>query len=272
MISHSYWQRRFNGDPSAIGRTIVFPEGQMATIVGVMPLGFHLWTRQVDIFQGISSLATIKGREVRWLYAVGRLKSDASVELAQHRLSVIARDLAEKFPSVNAGWSVNVESYRDALGAGTNQRPMLYALSGAVSFTLLIACLNVANLLLTRALSRRREFAIRAALGAARGRLIRQMLADGAVLAFPAALFGVLLGAWALALFSLLVPLEFRALAEFSISAPVLAFTVAVSVVACLAVTLVPAIQSSRPDLLSGLRNSGTRNVSRPVAGLEPCS
>jgi MacB-like periplasmic core domain/FtsX-like permease family len=195
ILSHRLWQNRFGGDPGVIGK-IANLSGRPRTIVGVMPAGFYFLDNEVDAWAPIAQNTARLTRENsgRFLRAVARLKVGFTIQQAQAELSAIASQLAQQYPAYNKGWDVNVMPIHEQMV--TDIRPILLVLSAAVAFVLLIACANVANLLLARAAARQKELALRAALGAGRLRLVRQMLTESALLAIIGAALGLLLAFW----------------------------------------------------------------------------
>ncbi|MGH7445345.1 MAG: ABC transporter permease, partial [Longimicrobiales bacterium] len=195
VLSHGVWARRFGGDPQIIDQTISL-NGSPHTIVGVMPPAFDL-PHDVDLWiplapvGGLESLMQARG--ALWLQVFGRLRDGVTVERAQMDMSALAGSLAEQYPQ-QAGYGVNLEPLREHLVGDV--RPGLLMLLGAVAFVLLIACANVANLLLARGATRQREISIRLALGAERGRVVRQLLTESIVLSLVGGAAGVLLALW----------------------------------------------------------------------------
>jgi predicted permease len=256
VLSGGLWERRFGADPHIVGRTIRL-DGKSFAVIGVMPRGFdypdnsEIWLPQRFTAQ---DLATQRG--AHYIDVVGRLKPGVTVAAAGRDLAAIADRLTIQYPRSNAQQGAAVTSLRDAL-VGDVRRPLLVVL-GAVALVLLIACTNVAGLLLVRGLARGREVAIRAALGAGRGRLVRGLLIDSAVLALLGGGLGVLLAAWGTALISRYAGSGIPFLPEVHLDGTVLAFTAAIAVVAALLSGLLPAWQTSSLTGLAGrLKSEG---------------
>ena len=255
VISDAFWRSRFGGDREAVGRSVTLG-GEPFTIVGVMPPGFTLPTASGDLIAPLGLDAqTTQLRAVRFLTLVGRLKPGVSLPRANAELATIAGRIAAAHPETNVGVGVTVLPVTQAVVGDV--RPVLLVLFGAVAFVLLIACANVANLMLARAAGRGREMAVRAALGAARRRLVRQLLTESILLAACGALGGLALAAWGIEWLRHLGAVDVPRIAEASLRWPVLLFSAGVTLVTGVAVGLVPAVHAMQPQLTGALSESG---------------
>ena len=255
VLSSALWQSRFGASQDIIGRTITL-NGLPHTVVGVMPATFDFPNDKIEIWRPMAmSSQAAQNREGKWLKVAGRLKPGVSLEQAAAAMNTIAGRLAESYPKTNEGWGVNLIPLREELVG--NVRRFLLTLFGAVLFVLLIACVNVANLLLARAAVRQKENAIRAALGAGRLRLLRQFLVENLLLAGLGGALGLALAFWSLDALIALSPGDVPGLAKATIDGRVLGFTLALSLLTTLLFSLVPAWQASKPDLNETLKEGG---------------
>jgi putative ABC transport system permease protein len=257
-ISYSYWQSHFGADPGVLGQTLRMA-GRTFPIVGVLPPRFHfpgktdIWMPANTVFPENTSRSAGNYR------VVARLKPEVTLEQAQSQMSAIGMRLEQLYPATNRNRGVAVTGMRDEIVGDV--RTTLYLLLGAVSLVLLIACANMANLLLAKATSRTREMAIRAAMGASRGRIVRQLITESMVLAVASGIAGLLLAIWGSSALVAIAPQDVPRLAETRIDGWVLAFTFGVSVLASLLFGLAPAIQASRVDLNDSLKQGTARSV-----------
>src|SRR5687768_15425761 len=257
ILGHPLWQRRFGGDPAVIGR-IVQLNGRPHTVVGVMsedfifPPGAELWKPLA--LDGAAGL----DRDGRWVGAIARLRPTATLEAARAEARTIARRLELQYPDMNAKWGMRVEPAQ--VFYGRHSRPYLVIMLASVAFVLLIGCANVANLLLARATTRGRELAVRVALGATRGNLMRQMLAESLVVAVIGGALGTLLALWGVRLMRGALPAELVRFnpgwTRIAVNTEALVFTIAVSLATALVVGLIPALVASRADPQTALKES----------------
>lgn len=259
MISYSFWQNHFAADRRVVGRTIrVF--GIPYPIIGVLPPGFGFPNDSAVWLPARVSADDMKLRVAQNWRAVGRLKPGIPVKQAQVEMGVIAARLSRLYPESNANRAVSVVRMRDQMVG--NVRLTLYLLLCAVGIVLLIACANTATLLLGRATTRAREIALRAALGASRRRILRQLLTESLLLALFAGALGLLIAAAASKGLVALSPADLRQLAEIKIDRTVLAFTAGLSVITTILIGFVPSLCASRIDLNEVLKQAGSRSAS----------
>ena len=250
VISHGLWQRRFAGDPAVIGRTITIND-RVRTIVGVTSADFRSVGARPDAWVPMTLDPNWRGR---FLTVMGRLRPDTSVEQANDEMGAIAGRLADELPQFNRNRSADVVPLHEQVTG--NVRPALLVLLGAVGLLLLIACANVANLLLGRAATRRTEIAVRLSLGATRGRVIRQVLTESVLMAVIAGALGIIIAVWGTDALVTLMPadLALPRLDEIRIDARVLGFTVAVCLLTGILFGTAPAILGSAVNLAQDTR------------------
>jgi putative ABC transport system permease protein len=253
VLGHRLWQRRYGGDPGIIGRAITV-NGEPLTVVGVMPPDFNaVGTESPELWRPIELSPEARGR---WVRVVGRLRPGVSAEQARAEMRAIAERLAIEFPAFNAKWSADVVPLHEQETGDV--RPALLILFGAVGLLLLIACANLANLLLGRAAARRKEMAVRLSLGGTRWRLVRQTFTEALVLAVLAGGVGLLLATWGLDLLVRLLPSELALprLHEVGPDARVVAFAVGVALMTAALFGGAPALAGSAIDLGAALREA----------------
>ena len=249
ILDYGYWQRRFAGDPRIVGRQIQL-SGQPFQVVGIAPKDFRI-ARDVDLYAPARADTTMP-RRAEFLDVYARLKPGVGVQQADADLAAVLRHLAEEYPATNATIRSEVIGLQDDMVQGV--RPALLAFMGAVALVLLIACANVANLLLARAATRDREVAVRVALGAGRARLMRQLLTESVVLAIIGGALGLAMATWAVAAVRGTDVRFLPRQGEISIDGTIVAFTLVLSVATGLLFGLAPAIRLSRGSLHATLR------------------
>ncbi len=259
VISDGLWKRRYGGDRAILGRTILMSDNRYE-VIGVMPPGFVFRDRQIDYWTPIDlTPAVLADHSSHFLNVVARLAPGVSLSAANADMQRVAKELERQFPNSNTNIGVVVVPIKeDALG---NTRVELLVLMGAAAAVLLIACANLASLLLSRAVGRRGELAVRAALGASRGRLIRQLVIEAALVALAGGGIGLALAPAGTAVMAQLTPRGFAALPASVLDLRLLAFTLAVSVATAVAFSIVPALQASRVSLQDALQQSARSAV-----------
>lgn len=255
-ISDRLWRQRFGADPSIVNRNLML-DGRPNLVAGVMPPGFSILDKSVDVWSTVGFSPAARTPRGRWICVVGRLKDGVSMAQAQQDMARVHAELTRRFPAFNTGWTANVVPLREQLTGEV--RPALWVMLGAVGFVLLIACANVGNLVLARATARQRELAVRAALGAGRGRLIRQMLAESVLLSLVGATAGLVLAWWAMVALRTTVAerLPIARLEQVGIDGKVLLFTVAAALVSAFIFGIAPALTSAGAKLTDTLKDGG---------------
>jgi putative ABC transport system permease protein len=263
LLSYGLWQRRFGADKNIVGQNVAM-SGSNRTIIGVMPPDFRFPEKDTEFWVPLAPEAELKTqRSAFWLNVIGRLKPNVTIEQARAEMTTIASRLEQQYPNDNSNFGANPVPLREQTVGPV--RPALLVLLGAVAFVLLIACANVANLLLGRAATREREFAIRMAMGAGRRRIIRQLLVESLLLAFFGAMLGILFAIWGLDALKLMMPSDMPRLDQIAVDERVFSFTLLVSVLTALLFGLAPAVQASHPDLNETLKESGGKGGSKGV-------
>jgi putative ABC transport system permease protein len=260
VLSDTLWRRRFGGNRKLIGQTIHL-DRQAYTVVGVMPSGFEFLGPDNELWAPLPLEPNRTLRNYYNLQALARLKPGVPIRQARVEMDTLARQLALEYPKTNQGWGAAVAPLQDEI-TGNIRLPLLLLL-GAVAFVLLIACANVANLLLVRAAGRQKEFAIRVALGAGRLDIVRRLLVESMSLALAGGALGVVLARWSISALVTLHPRDIPRLQEVGIDWRVLAFTVAVSLLTGILFGLAPAAQVSKLDLNEALKEAGRASEGR---------
>ena len=254
VLSHGLWQTRFAGDKSVVGKTIQM-NGRPATVIGVMRPEFAFPSSDVGAYMALRATPSTWARSNGGLSVIARMRPGVDVAAAQRDLGDVSRRLEAEYPGDNKDLSAKVRPFRNAL-VGPDLTKALYFLAGAVMLVLLIACVNVANLLLARATEREREIAVRAALGAGRTRVVRQLLTEGLVLAFLGGAGGVGIAALSVRLFPAMIPPDVELPRGFALDWRVVVFGLAVTMLTGIAFSVLPALKATATDLtaLMGVR------------------
>ncbi|HJY27374.1 MAG TPA: ABC transporter permease [Pyrinomonadaceae bacterium] len=263
VLSHEFWQKHFAGDPAILSKTIIL-DSKPYQVIGVMPAGLSLpQSAELWVPMTFDVNPDMKQRKAHFLRPIGRLKPGVTLLQAQADTDVIAAQLAEQFPDSNTGWNLRLLSLREQLVGSS--RTTVFILFGAVGLVLLIACANVANLLMVRAAARQKEIALRTALGASRLRIIRQMLTESLLLSILGGALGALLAIWGVQLLVSLSADSLPRTVDVRIDATVLAFTLLISVVTGLLFGLAPAFRTTKVNLSDSLKDGarGSEGVMR---------
>jgi predicted permease len=258
ILGGGFWQRHFAGSGDAVGSSVVL-DGKRHTVVGIAPAGLKLFGYEADIYTpvGQDTAPYLRNRAAHPMHVVGRLQPGTTLSQAQSEMAVLGQHLAQQFPDTNSGRTFKVRSLRPNVG---NVGSKLWLLLGAVGLVLLVACVNVASLLLARAVSRERELAMRAALGASRGRLVRQCLTESAMLGVAGGLLGVLIAADGIHPFVRMWPGALPRAEEVRVDWRVLLFAFGISMLSGLLFGLAPALRAPFRNLEQKLR-TGARSI-----------
>ncbi len=275
IVSHGFWQGRLGGAANAVGQTLRMT-GETYTVIGVLPPGFEYF-EAADVYIPLGFLVAPdsgfadRGSSAFDFYAVARLKPGVTLRQANSEMAALGRQLAQEYPEVNKGKSAQAERLQDVMSESV--RRSLWVLLGAVGFILLIACINVANLTLARGAERQKELAVRSALGAGRLRIVRQLLSESLLIAFLGGACGLLVGGWMLSGLLGLAPPEIPQLSRVGLDDNVLLFTLGLSGLTCLLFGLAPALQASKTDLQTALKDGGrlTTGAARGGNAPKPC-
>lgn len=255
VLSHGLWITRFASDPGLVGSTIEL-DGEPHLVVGVMGEGFEFLDPRIELWRPLVLTRGETPRDLKNLSVVGRLKQEVSLEEARQELAVVAARLARDYPDANRDLAVLLRTMREQLASGGN-RELMTLLQGALLFVLLIASANIANLYLARGVDRQREFAVRTAMGASRGRILRQLLLEAVALAAVAGALGTILSAWGIRLLTAAFADQISAIFSPRLDGRVLLFSAAVSILAGLAFGIAPALSMARANLRGALHEGG---------------
>ncbi len=255
IVSYSTWINRFGSNPNLIGKTLIL-NGQPFTVIGILPESFHFQIGDSDVWMPLQyypNFTQDRGKTAAGV--IGRLKPKVNLKQAQADMTTVANRLAQQYKDTNSDRGVVIQPFQDVAVEGFG--PLLWVLLAAVSFVLLIGCANVANLLLARAASRQKEFALRAALGASRVRLVRQLITETIVLALVGGALGLLVGIWGTHLLVANSPSPLPAGVSPKLDVTVLLYTLTVSLLTGVIFGLAPALKFSRPDVQEALKEGG---------------
>ncbi|HJP93181.1 MAG TPA: ABC transporter permease [Pyrinomonadaceae bacterium] len=262
ILTYGLWQRRFGGDPNIVNKTITI-NSIARTVVGVMPERFSFPTGGEVYAPLVMTPELMKSRGNHAYYVIGRLKPGTTIQSAQAEIANITARLEQQYPETNTGWGATV--YPIVADTVREYDTALWVMMGAVGFVLLIACANVANLMLARASGRQREIALRAALGASRWRIVRQLLTESVIVALIGGALGILVGFWSIDALRVSNPADVATFApgwyQLGINFTVLAFTLGISLLSGIVFGLAPALQVSKPNLNNALKE-GSRQTS----------
>ncbi len=262
IISHRLWQETFGGRTDILGRSLRINE-KPCTVVGVMPEGFGWPSRQKSIWMPATAVEEQRGdHDSHYLRTIARLRDGVSLEQASAALALTARQLEQEFPQTNSGWTAHLRTLQETQSAPL--RPALLLLFAIVGIALLMSCANAVNLLLNRAITRQRELAVRAALGASRGQMMRMLLGESVLLAALGGAAGCLLAYWGVAGLRAVTPSELSILREASVNLPVLGFAFGLALVSGVLCGLLPAWQGAEQESNLALHFGGRNATASP--------
>lgn len=265
LLSHTFWESRFGADPAIVGREILL-DGQAHTVVGVLPAGDSYDRSAAQIWKPLAFTPENMTRDFHWFRALGKLRAGVSLEEARAEMELIGRRIAEEYPDSNKDWSVAVDPLEELI-VGPELRRAVIVLFSATVCVLLIGCANLASLALARGVSRSRETAVRASLGAGRWRLARQFLTESVVIAVIGGLFGVVVGFAAMRwIQSMIPPFALPAEIDIGMDTTVMLFALAVAVVTGVLFGMAPAVQATRTDLV-GTMKEGSHGATPSAPG-----
>lgn len=258
VLSYAFWRTRFGADSAIVGKNVVLDDRNYA-VVGVLPPDFKFFQQQIDLYVpiGLRSNAPsyLNRGNHQGLTALARLRPGVTLSAAQAEFKTITNRLEQQYPETNSGWGVAITPLYESRVSAI--RPALLILLGAVAWVLLIACVNVAGLFLARASTRQKEFAVRAAIGAARARIVRQLLTESILLSLLGGLLGLIIAVWSIGPLLHFAPRDIPRLAETKIDSGVFLFTFIAALLTGILFGLAPALQASRTDVNPSIRKSG---------------